>query len=232
MTPLSASDRRRLPSVARRIEAWLPHSGRMFPWRERYASIYEQICVEVLVQRTKAETVANSYRSFFAKFPNWNSLACAPTTAIEEELKPLGLWRRRAIGLKRLASFASSTDGRFPNSREELEKLPAVGQYVASAILLFQHQQPEPLIDTNTSRVLERYFRPRVLADIRHDPWLQASARKLVSAGNAKAINWAILDLGAKICRPAKPLCSYCPLKRGCSFAAMNNHAPPNRRRA
>ena len=44
---------------------------------------------------------------------------------------------------------------------------------VANAILLVCHEQPEPLLDSNMARVIERVFGPRKLADIRYDPYLQ-----------------------------------------------------------
>ena len=107
--------------------------------------------------------------------------------------------------------------GKFPNADNNLSKIPAVGQYVANAIKLFQHDVPAPLLDTNMVRVLEHHLRPRLLADILHDPWLQEAARYLVGRGNAKEINWAVLDLGALICTPRLPRCVACPLRRGCS---------------
>ena len=99
-----------------------------------------------------------------------------------------------------------------------------MGQYVARAILLFCHGQPEPLLDTNMARVLERYFGPRQLADIRHDPYLQELSRRVVAAGDPVVINWAILDLGAMVCKPRTPECNACPLKRGCQF--RKQHPP------
>lgn len=94
--------------------------------------------------------------------------------------------------------------------------MPAVGQYVASAVLLFCYRKPEPLIDTNMSRVVERYFGSRVLADIRHDPYLQKLSREIVCSDSPASVNWAILDLGALVCIPRSPRCYRCPLRRGC----------------
>lgn len=39
---------------------------------------------------------------------------------------------------------------------------------------------PEPLVDVNMVRVLERFFGPRKLADIRYDSYLQTLARQVV----------------------------------------------------
>ena len=216
--------RARCSSVAGRLKQWYQGNGRSFAWRNRSASRYTQVVTEVLVQRTRAETVDGMLRGFLRRFPGWAALDRARTSTLERVLKPIGLYRRRARSLKGLAKYAAGIRGRFPADRDQLEQVTAVGQYVASAILLFCHGQPEPLLDTNMARVLERYFGPRQLADIRHDPYLQELSRRVVAAGDPVVINWAILDLGAMVCKPRTPECNVCPLKRGCQF---RKHHPP-----
>lgn len=154
--------------------------------------------------------------NFVERYPSWDLLAEASRDDLEQFLRPLGLWQRRAVSLTRLAKAVVALGGNFPASRAELEQLPAVGQYVASAILMFIHGQAEPLLDTNMARVLERYFGPRDLVDIRFDPYLQSLAKQFVSHGTGREVNWAVLDLGARVCKPREPVCEQCPLARGC----------------
>jgi A/G-specific adenine glycosylase len=222
--PRMIPTRARCSSVAGRLEQWFQRNGRSFAWRNRSASRYTRVVTEVLVQRTRAEAVDGMLRGFLRRFPGWTALDRARTSTLERVLKPIGLYRRRARSLKGLAKYAAAIRGRFPADRDQLEQVTAVGQYVASAILLFCHGQPEPLLDTNMARVLERYFGPRKLADIRHDPYLQELSRRVVSAGDPVVINWAILDLGAMVCKPRTPECNACPLKRGCQF--RKQHSP------
>ena len=68
------------------------------------------------------------------------------------------------------------------------------------------------------ARVLERFFGPRKLADIRYDPYLQTLARRVVNTENSLQVNWAILDLGALVCKNGAPLCLQCPLRAKCEF--------------
>ena len=110
-------------------------------------------------------------------------------------------------------------NGRLPSSRAEIESLPNVGQYVANAIELFGYGRERPLLDSGMARVLERFYGPRRLADIRFDPYLQALAHRVVADKAARETNWAILDLAAMICR-MKPKCNVCPLQSKCRFAA------------
>ena len=106
----------------------------------------------------------------------------------------------------------------FPSSREDIDKLPGVGQYVGNAIEMFCHDRPMPLLDTNMTRVIERVFKPRELVDIRYDPWLQGISKKLVTSKHAVQLNWALLDIGGIICRPKDPRCQECPLTESCSW--------------
>jgi len=173
---------------------------------------------EVLLQRTQANTVAVFFRVFIHHYPSWKQLARATEEELQELFKPVGLWRQKARALKKLATDLESKGGRFPKQREAIEALPGVGQYIANAVLLFCHGESEPLLDASMARVLERYFGPRKLADIRHDPYLQSLARKVVAGDNAVLLNWALLDLAALVCKPRTPLCEACPVARACKY--------------
>ena len=214
---LTRSDKLRLTKLRHSLLAWYEAEARALPWRSAGTSVFERICVEVLLQRTRAETVAAIYAEFFARFPSWKSLAGSSIAELEEAFKPIGLWRRRARSMKSLAEYAAARAGCFPDDPAELAKVPGVGQYVSNAILLFQHDQPRPLVDVNMARVIERFVRPRVLADIRYDPWLQAASRWLVKDRPIET-NWATLDFAAKVCTARKPRCHCCPVSSRCDW--------------
>jgi A/G-specific adenine glycosylase len=222
MTPsdaLTTREKRKLTRLRRELLAWTEKEGRNFPWRHKDASTYEKVVVEVLLQRTTAAAVARFHGAFFERFPDWNELASATPEQLERFLKPLGLWRRRAASLLGLSRYAISVGGQFPASASAHKTIPAVGQYVSNAILMFQHGKARPLLDVNMARVIERYVRPRRLADIRYDPWLQAAAQWFVRGPRPEDANWAILDFAAIVCRARKPLCATCPVRATCAFA-------------
>ena len=214
---LTRSEKLRIVNLRKSLLTWYQANGRDLPWRYPSVSTYQKICVEVLLQRTRAETVAKMYAGFFSRFPGWGALANAPDEELETVLKPIGLWRRRAQSLKALAAYAANTDGYFPADPAELSLVPAVGQYVGNAIRLFQHGQAVPLVDVNMARVLERYLRQRQLADIRYDPWLQAAALKLVDCEAPVEVNWATLDFAALRCKASRPICETCQLQARCN---------------
>ena len=205
-----------IAAFQRLVLEWAQRERRHFPWRRVRESKYRLVVTELLLQRTKAETIRNYYETFFSRFPSWKSLSQASEAAISEVLKPLGLWQRRASVLKQLASVMVARNNRFPLKREEIDSLPGVGQYVGNAIELLCQHRPSPLLDASMARVLERYFGPRKLADIRYDPYLQALSHRVVDHDRPREINWAILDLGALVCRSKRPLCGECKLRAKC----------------
>jgi A/G-specific adenine glycosylase len=202
-----------------RLVSWAKRHGRHhLPWRRKSGSIYQKIVAEALLQRTRAETVAQFFVPFIERFSSWSALANAHEQELQDFLRPIGLWRRRSESLKGLAIEMVSRHGRFPRDRVQVEALPGVGQYIANAILVICHRDPHPLLDTNMARVLERYFGSRKLADIRYDPYLQELASKVVRGPDPLIINWAILDFAALVCKPRKPVCHLCPISSECDY--------------
>jgi A/G-specific adenine glycosylase len=197
---------------------WYAISGRHFPWRNKSITNYQAVIAEVLLQRTKAETVAKFYVQFIKDYPNWKSLADAKLKDLELYLMPVGLYRQRAKRLQNLAIEMVRRNGRLPQNREELESIPFMGQYIANAVELVVFNKPSPLIDVNMARVLERFFGPRKMADIRYDPELQELAYMLVKHKDAKLINWAVLDYAALVCRAQRPICTNCTHKMMCQY--------------
>jgi A/G-specific adenine glycosylase len=207
----------RIRGFRTRILGWYSENGRNFPWRQS-PNTYHRIVAEVLLQRTRAGTVAIHFPAFIKNFPCWASLSNASYSRIKKVVVPLGLWRTRTITLRKLATQVTERGGHFPESRSKVAEFTGVGQYIGNAVSLFCFGTRLPLLDVNMARVLERYFGPRKLADIRYDPYLQRLARRLVQTKRAADLNWAILDFGALVCRSQNPKCSECPLKSQCKF--------------
>jgi len=203
-----------------KLLGWFQNNKRTFAWRDEERSCYEIIIAEILLQRTKAETVAKKYESFLNRFTSWEDLANAKEDEIGEYLKPFGLWRQRSQRLKALADEVA-TMGQLPKSKSKLEKLPMMGQYIINTVLTQCYGKKEAFIDVNMVRVLERFFGEREKADIRYDPYIQELSKKVIyrkSHQETIVLNWAILDFAASVCKSKTPFCTNCILKRKCNF--------------
>lgn len=201
-----------------KILEWFNTNGRHFKWRNPSASNYQKIISEVLLQRTQATTVAKFFPLFLKKYPSWKKLSEASESELQDSLKPIGLYKQRGSRVFKLAQEMRKRNGRFPTERVDVEDIAMMGQYITNAYELFILKKSSPLLDVNMARVLERYFGPRKLADIRHDPYLQALSKEVVDHPQIKEINWALLDFGALVCKKRNPLCLECPLVESCDY--------------
>jgi len=115
---------RKISSFQAALLKWYTINGRDFPWRKSKLSSFELIIAEVLLQRTKATTVANFYLNFIADFQSWGEIANASGESLENHLRPIGLYRQRAKRLKDLAQEMVRRKGRLPTKRTELDSIP------------------------------------------------------------------------------------------------------------
>ena len=205
----------RIPWLRRRLLSWFERNGRSFPWRDPGRAPYEVVVAEILLQRTTAAGVARVYPGFIERYPSWATLAQAPPDGLEKALRPLGLWRRKALALQCLAQSVQEHGGVIAGTRAELERLRGIGPYTASAVLAIVYGRAEPLLDVNMVRLLGRLLgSPGGEAGTRGP--LHAFALRLVRGKRSLEINWAVLDFGALVCRARQPHCPECPLRTGC----------------
>lgn len=197
---------------------WFKSNQREFPWRKKGLSNYEIIISEILLQRTKAETVAKYYHVFLEKYPDWQSLINATIDDLEKILKPLGLNKHRAKRLNKIIEEYKQKNGLMPRNKNELQESNLSTLYISNAYELFILNKRAPLLDVNMARVLSRYFNPKEFKDVRNDKELQALSRIVINVKNCKELNWAILDFAALICKSQKPSCITCILSSRCKF--------------
>lgn len=134
----------------------------------------------------------------------------------------LGYYNRARNLQKTARIVAQERNGSFPDTAEELKKLPGIGEYTAGAIASICFDRPCAAIDGNVLRVLSRYLADDGAAEEqkkRFRPMLEA----VYPPGQCGAFTQALMELGAEICVPnGKPRCSQCPLKNYCAACQQN----------
>jgi A/G-specific adenine glycosylase len=200
----------------RRLLAWGRANRRSFPWRET-DDPWRVLVAEVLLQRSRGKTVAKVYDELFRKWPDAAALSRARESSIAEVIRPLGLVRR-ARTLREMAKEVAR-QGRVPGTVEGLLGLPGVGRYAANATLVVAFGKRAPVVDGVTARVYRRYL--GLVSDLpaTEDEELWAAAEAASPSTSSREWNWAVLDLAAEICLPAKPRCPACPLMARCRFS-------------
>ena len=201
-------------ALRKRLLAWHQTHGRSYPWRKS-ASPWHVLIAEMCLRRTRADQVDPVYRQLLSIAPSPAAMVKNSRAAIRA-MRSLGLmWRARNMtGLAR--ALVRKHHGEVPSSNDELRKLPGVGDYVAGAVRAFGFGHRAVLLDTNTMRIVGRLFGRNGLSrwQMRLDLYELAGR-----AGPDAAFNYAMLDLGALVCRAARPICQKCPMRASCQFS-------------
>lgn len=175
----------------------------------------------ILSQRTKDEITDIAYERLFAKFPTIYSFANASTKEIEKLIKPVGFYRIKAKRIKQVARIIlEKYDGRVPRDREELLKLPGVGDKTADIVLSIGYGLPEIAVDTHVETVAKRLG----IADER-DKYIDVKKKleELTPIYKRRMINHLFVAFGKEICRKPRPKCTICPIRNFCNYYKIQN---------
>ena len=206
----------------KKIISWYENHGRKnLPWRKE-KDPWRVMIASILLKKTTAVQVKKIYKKFIEKFPHPHSLANADEEELKALLAPLGMEHTRTKLLLKLAkTLVQEYNGGIPSSIEKLMKLPGVGRYSASEVLLLSYNDPHPLLDRNMIRLLERIFNIRSEKSRPHtDPYMWKIAEKIVPSDPAlaKKFNFGVLDFAQSVCKAKNPRCEKCPFKNICTY--------------
>jgi A/G-specific adenine glycosylase len=198
------------------LTSWYRTNGRLLPWRQTQDP-YAILVSEFMLQQTQVAAVIPYYNEWLRRFPDFGFLARASESDILHAWQGLGYYAR-ARNLHAVAKAVQYRHaGRLPRNLAATSELPGIGHYTANAVATFAFDQPVPIVETNTARVLARLFDfhgPIDRAAGREELWNRA--RTLVPKYSARTYNSALVDLGALICSPRQPKCTICPVKKFC----------------
>ena len=195
---------------------WYTGNKRDLPWRNTTNPYYIWLS-EIILQQTQVAQGTPYYHAFTRQFPTVFDLA----NANEEEV--LKLWQglgyySRARNLHWSAKYiVNELDGVFPNTYKEILKLKGVGDYTASAIASICFDEVTAVVDGNVYRALSRIF--GIKTPINSTPGqkeFKALAQELIDKKQPAIFNQAIMEFGARQCKPKNPDCSICPFKTSC----------------
>jgi len=203
------------PALRRKLAAWYASAARDLPWR-RSRDPYAIALSEVMLQQTQVATVIPYYERWLKAFPTWTALAHAKEHDVLKAWEGLGYYRR-ARNLHALAKAVAARGGHLPRTHDQLLALPGIGPYTAAAIGSIAFGLPLAVLDGNVMRVLARVlaFSDDIARPQTRDK-LQAVADEFLDKKNPSAHNQAVMELGATVCLPRKPMCLICPLNTEC----------------
>jgi endonuclease-3 len=212
--------RRELQAIAESL------SGRFGIPRRRATDPLDELIQTVLSQNTSDVNSDRAFRSLKRAFPSWGVLSRARPSAIEAAIRVGGLARLKSGRILGVLREVRRREGRHDlrrlrrlgreEARRSLEGLSGVGPKTRSCVLLFACRQPAFPVDTHIHRIMGRLGLVPAGASAEKT---QALLEPHVPEARALDLHLNLIRLGREVCRPGRPLCQVCPLRRRCAYA-------------
>ena len=161
--------------------------------------------------------------AFRKTFPTVRDLANATEQNVLKLWQGLGYYSRARNLHKAAKIVCEEYNGTFPESYDELIKLPGIGDYTASAISSICHDGPHAVVDGNVYRFYSRYFGiDTAINSGSGKTEFKNLAQELLPQSSRGDFNQAVMEFGSRQCRPKSPDCDQCVFEASC-FARQND---------
>jgi A/G-specific adenine glycosylase len=205
-------------TITNKILYWYDNNKRSLPWRKKNSQIkreYYTLVSEFMLQQTQVSTVIPYFKKFIKNIPNLKSLANINEKKLLKYWEGLGYYSR-VRNLKKTAKIVVvKYKKKLPNTLEELKTLPGIGDYTASAILSIAFNKPFIPLDGNVERIIKRILNLKSEKEISKENIIKK--KKFLGISNRSSdYAQALMELGALVCKPKKPLCTKCPIIKNC----------------
>ena len=163
-------------SLRRALLTWYDAHHRTLPWRRTPPTststysltsdapsdlspsdfAYRVWVSEIMLQQTRVATVIDYFTTWTQKWPTVQHLAGATQEEVNEMWAGLGYYRRARYLLEGAKYITVDCQGVFPDTYEQLLKVPGIGPYTAAAVASIAYGQRVAVVDWNVQRVFSR----------------------------------------------------------------------------
>ncbi len=208
-------------SIIKKLLDWYDSNHRKLPFRLTNDP-YKIWISEIMLQQTQINTVIPYYNNWVKKYPTLNHVAKAKFSELLKRWEGLGYYARCNNFHKSSKIVLHLYKGVIPQDYKQFIALPGVGEYTAAAVLSIAFDQKIPAIDGNVKRIMSRYLGIKNTTP-KNYKWIKNKLKSWIPSQRPGDFNQAMMDLGSIICRPKKPNCNKCPIKKNCVGYLNNN---------
>ena len=174
------------------------------PFETLIATILSAQCTDKRVNMVTAR--------LFPQYPDAFAMAKLTPEELEPMIRECGLYHNKAKNIIAASrALVAEYDGRVPATREELMKLPGVGQKTAGVVLLAAFGEDQIPVDTHVFRVSRRIG----LADADTPEKVEGQLRDILPREMWSFGHHLIIWHGRRACAARHPACDRCPLSDG-----------------
>ena len=180
-----------------------------------YNKDYELLIATVLSAQSTDKRVNEVTKILFDKY-NLNDLKDLDLKIIENIIKPVGTYTRKALYIKEIANkLINDYNGIVPNNREYLESLPGVGRKTTNVVLSNLFAVPAFAVDTHVYRVSKRLGIAASKDDVLK---VEKKLMKYFPKDKWSRLHHQFVLFGRYTCKSIKPNCNNCPFNNKCKF--------------
>ena len=177
-----------------------------------FSNPFETLIATILSAQCTDKRVNMVTEALFQRYPDAAALGSLTPEQLEPMIKSCGLYHTKARNIVAACrALVEQYGGQVPSTRQELMKLPGVGQKTAGVVLLAAFGEDQIPVDTHVFRVANRI-------GLVHEPTAQKTEQALRAVLPKEEWSHAhhlLIWHGRRCCAARKPACERCPLNGG-----------------
>ncbi len=178
-----------------------------------YTNPFELLIAVILSAQCTDIRVNQVTKVLFKVAPNALTLSQMPQNAVEEIVKPCGLFKTKAKNIIETSKqLMALYDGHVPSDHEALKKLPGVGQKTANVVVSNAFGIPAIAVDTHVFRVSNRIG----LAKAKTVELTEEQLKKAIPKSQWTLVHHQLIFHGRRVCKARQPLCNVCRIHALC----------------
>ena len=180
-----------------------------------YHKDYELVIAVMLSAQTTDASVNKVTDVLFNKYETLEALAEASISDIENIIHSIGLFKNKAKNLLGICQLLiTNYGGKAPSDKQELQKLPGVGNKTAGVIRAEIFHIPDLPVDTHILRISKRLKIVNLSADAYET---EMKLKSLVPEDSWIQLHHQLIHFGRDMCTARKPQCENCKISKFCT---------------
>lgn len=182
------------------------------------------LAATILSARTKDEATAKAAGKLFKQAPDLTGLAKLSEEQLAKLIYPVGFYKNKASYLAKLPKAINEQfGGKVPDDVDSLIKLPGVGRKTANLVVAVAFKKPAICVDTHVHRIMNIWGYVKTKTPFETEMALREKLPKKYWL----TVNSILVAFGQGTCKPVRPHCDVCVIKKYCPQIGVTPRVPP-----